>query len=723
MELLKYGAANTIYIVLRETGSQSAKANPTLASGDVKISKDGGSFSNLASLPTVSPAAGVQVAIALSATELQCQQCTIRFADQTSPSEWDEQYINIHTYGHASAEHPFDLGADLSGNNVDWKFKSIDVRNSAGDAITAMSTGSNGRGVYFAGNGGGAGAQFSGGVTGHALVLSAGSTSGNGISILTTDGHGINISPSGSSKYGLNISGGSIGIRVYSTGDDAVKFESVSTPNCGMRIQGPSEGLICYGTYASQGHGVSFIGSGIGHGINAMADGGHGLYSASTTNDGARIEGGTSGGAGLTIRSNQAGQPGMVINTVNGGVALKIDTVSGNYNAVEISSTGTGDGINVTGGDEGNGVYCEGGVTSGHGIFTSGNLNGDGIRAESGSVSGHGINARGEAIGSASYGMEINGSGSSSSPESHGLRIIGGYNGNGIYISSGSDGGGGYGVYIRGLDNHSGIYAIGHGIGNGAVFQGGDLDGVTEHDGAGLAVLGGAYGNGMSSEGGSTSGHGILAVSGVEDGDGIRATVSGTGDGIGAYGGNTVGNGAYFKSRAITNGHGINAVGYGTGDGINTIGGDNGHGLKAIGGSVGGDGIRALATTQGNGIYIRAAGSSVRDLNAGEIGGVFDVDGVTDAGVLDVLKKILDDNDGADYDATTDSLHEAGNVLDLDVDGDLTIRDCLTLAAARVNGKYTVNFPSTGQMTIYKRDNTTVLTVVAVDDNGRTRVS
>jgi hypothetical protein len=53
----------------------------------------------------------------------------------------------------------------------------------------------------------------------------------------------------------------------------------------------------------------------------------------------------------------------------------------------------------------------------------------------------------------------------------------------------------------------------------------------------------------------------------------------------------------------------------------------------------------------------------------------------------------------------------------------ITISYALELLAALVNGKYALNTPSTGQITFYKRNSTSVLSVVAVAAANRTRVS
>lgn len=73
------------------------KANPTIAAGDFKISKDDGEFGNLATLPTVSPAGSTRVKISLSADEMNADNVSILCIDQTSPKEWSDLSIEIPT--------------------------------------------------------------------------------------------------------------------------------------------------------------------------------------------------------------------------------------------------------------------------------------------------------------------------------------------------------------------------------------------------------------------------------------------------------------------------------------------------------------------------------------------------------------------------------------------------------------------------------------------------
>ena len=118
--LRKYGVAATVDgIVLVTRGAMDYKSSPTLAAGDVTISKDGGAFANLTTLPVVTPAATTSVQASLSATEMQAARAVVRFIDQTSPKEWEDQEIILETYGNASAQHAFDLNTASTAQTGD----------------------------------------------------------------------------------------------------------------------------------------------------------------------------------------------------------------------------------------------------------------------------------------------------------------------------------------------------------------------------------------------------------------------------------------------------------------------------------------------------------------------------------------------------------------------------------------------------------------------------
>jgi hypothetical protein len=73
------------------------KSSPTIAAGDFKVDKDAGGLTNLATLPSVSPASSVLVLITLSATEMNADVVTLVGIDQTSPKEWADIVISIPT--------------------------------------------------------------------------------------------------------------------------------------------------------------------------------------------------------------------------------------------------------------------------------------------------------------------------------------------------------------------------------------------------------------------------------------------------------------------------------------------------------------------------------------------------------------------------------------------------------------------------------------------------
>lgn len=98
----KKGQAWTGYIALQDLANPgSYKATPTLASGDVKVSQDGGALANIDAggthIPSVAPAGSIWVAVALTATEMTADNVTVQFIDQTSPKEWADLAFNIQT--------------------------------------------------------------------------------------------------------------------------------------------------------------------------------------------------------------------------------------------------------------------------------------------------------------------------------------------------------------------------------------------------------------------------------------------------------------------------------------------------------------------------------------------------------------------------------------------------------------------------------------------------
>ena len=73
---------------------------------------------------------------------------------------------------------------------------------------------------------------------------------------------------------------------------------------------------------------------------------------------------------------------------------------------------------------------------------------------------------------------------------------------------------------------------------------------------------------------------------------------------------------ALTLSSTGSNGHGMEVSGNGTGSGIESTGGATGHGIEALGGATSGNGLEALAQTEGDGIHAKATGTTQHGLFA-----------------------------------------------------------------------------------------------------------
>jgi hypothetical protein len=94
----KNGQAFIAYVALQDMANPgSFKVNPTLAAGDVQVSKDGGAFANMGTLPVVTPAAGIAVKVSMTGTEMTADSVFFQFIDQTNPKEWSDFSVCILT--------------------------------------------------------------------------------------------------------------------------------------------------------------------------------------------------------------------------------------------------------------------------------------------------------------------------------------------------------------------------------------------------------------------------------------------------------------------------------------------------------------------------------------------------------------------------------------------------------------------------------------------------
>jgi hypothetical protein len=102
------------------------------------------------------------------------------------------------------------IAASTTGNGL--KATGIGASSLESCGIRALAAGTGGQGIRATGAGTGHGFQASGGTTGNGLNFNGGATSGDGISITTTSGHGINISNvHGTSMHGILSQGGDAG--------------------------------------------------------------------------------------------------------------------------------------------------------------------------------------------------------------------------------------------------------------------------------------------------------------------------------------------------------------------------------------------------------------------------------------------------------------------------------------------------------------------------------
>lgn len=96
--LIPWGVAVTLDgFALVTRGAVDFQVNPTLASGDAKLEKDGGTAANLTTLPAVTPSGGKSVRVSLSASEAEFTRAIVWLVDQTSPKEWEDEPLVLHT--------------------------------------------------------------------------------------------------------------------------------------------------------------------------------------------------------------------------------------------------------------------------------------------------------------------------------------------------------------------------------------------------------------------------------------------------------------------------------------------------------------------------------------------------------------------------------------------------------------------------------------------------
>jgi hypothetical protein len=523
-----------------------------------------------------------------------------------------------------SAAEPIDAnvtqinGGATNGYNAILKLKQLDIQNSAGSALKAVSTGSNGNGAEFTGHGSGAGLANLGGADGIGQMNTGGSNSGNGVFNTATNGNGMYNKGVGEANCGMVNDAGTNGYGMQNLGD------------------GYGSGLLNRG--GATGIGQENIG--VSSSVGLLNKGG-------ATGHGQENRGGSTSGNGLV---NTAAEEASGHGQVNIGLGT-------DKNGILNTGSGTGAGLSNVGGATGNGQVNQGGATSGAGLVNEA-TEGSGQRNIAGSASGNANAVENQAIGTGA-----------------GMYNVGGAGGAGMRNKGGDDGGAGM------------------------LNQGGNTSG------SGLVNEALADGHGQENTGAGTDRNGILNT-GDSNGYGQKNLGDGYGSGM--------------QNRGGTNGDGLENIGYGSGNGQKNTGGldgcgeliesypytdpsENASGLKITGNecpavkvdSYAESAVVIRASVDQNVVEILAEGTGVAlsldsstsgiSLFAKEIGLPTGLDS-GEASLTGMLTKIADDNDGADFDATTDSLQairDRGDVAWITGGSSLTaqaVRDAMALS-------------------------------------------
>jgi len=396
--LMNYGNPSnlTIAIALTEATAGHLLAVPTLESGDVKISKDGGAFANMTILPEST--GNYQVKVYLTPTEMTCGYAMIVFHD-VSGAEWNNEAIIIQTINHASAHLPIvrsnmvQIDAQATnGNNATLKLKQLDITTSDGNDAVIFSAGS-----------------VIGSENGHGLRI----LSRNDPAIDINSAHDIGVKIRASDSIGLDLDSAKI-LNPNGIALDIQSTHSSDGDGAGIYIRannGNNAGVVVGGAGIAAGMTITG-GDTNGKGLQLL---GHG------DGEGCTIEG-NGDGVGLSLQGGFGGLGLKIIGGENAGGAQIIGGTPG------IGSGHGGDGLNITGtGDNGahHGVYIKGNALGGHGATILGG--------------GCGVSAYGTEPGAG--GVHIEAAGGAYQPI-HGMRIVGGgIAGAGLKLDGGPDGG------------------------------------------------------------------------------------------------------------------------------------------------------------------------------------------------------------------------------------------------------------------------------------------
>lgn len=647
----QWGRGFELGTILLTKDSRNAQSNPTLASGDVQISKDGGAFANLATLPSVSPASNVRVKVVLSDAECQAKEIMLRFKD-TSGDEWDEQTLIL------SAQDPRE-------GMVQVKIPSGLGERSSITSEQITRSGYPSYGVLFTSSTVSSKTDFDPLTLNGALIY--GEDTGTGLIILggyfyddTLDGvHNVFGICKDYDKFGITEGGSATISTLWSASSEDTH----------------GSGWTFVVVDSDQSIPLSYQKLFIYIRPSAIPE-----VAFSRTLDLSRIE---------AINPN--------------GSAVKASSTGADGHGIEASGNGAGNGMDLSSGATGIGLVASGAdgakfnASSGSGIRAVGSGNTDaGIKAENSgpaiwgqSSSSHGAYLQAGGIG---IGLKV--------ISDEGTALLVTSNGKGVVVESPNDdaivaeSGNGAGLKLSGSAGENDLEAkeVGTPI---------DLG-----DGASLAEnmtsLAGKTTNAAGYDR-TTDSQEAIRDRGDLDWEGGDATEAKQDQII-----DTLGNPADMDmSTDIAN----------VQSDVDTIASGIVQILSDVG-SVYNKCVDIYSDTQ----QLLVDSQSILDA----LGSPISLDGGV-ATLAGMLTKLADDADGASYDATTDSQEaiatRLGQTLSLtsEIDG-VSLNLALQIILAMANGRFALNVPTAGQVTFYKRDNSTILFVMESSASGRIRI-
>ena len=87
------------FLPLLDSGTGEFLLNPTISSGDFRVSQDGGNFLSLTTTPQVLPSASGSVQVSLNASEMNGDKIVVEGIDITTVKEWRSVFTFIDPVG------------------------------------------------------------------------------------------------------------------------------------------------------------------------------------------------------------------------------------------------------------------------------------------------------------------------------------------------------------------------------------------------------------------------------------------------------------------------------------------------------------------------------------------------------------------------------------------------------------------------------------------------